>query len=690
MLFSRNWLGEYVELPEIDDLAAGLTAVGLAVEGVTDRDGDAILDVEVTPNRTDCMNHLGLAREVAVKFGQKLNTPKISGADSENSGKSGTGVTVSIADFADCPRYTAVAVDGVQVGPSPPWLVERLESIGLRSINNIVDVTNFVLWECGQPLHAFDLETFTSTEIGVRRARSGEILTTLDGVERRLSAEILVIADGERAIALAGIMGGAETEVTDRTTAILLESAHFAPSVVRRGANQLAMHTDASHRFERGTDPQACADAALRAAHLIAELAGGTVRPGVVDAYDSEQAWHSYADLDLAKLEKFGGVRVSPEQATGILEGLGYRVQQKDPGPWRVTVPSWRFYDREAFKVEGPEPEVWPADIYEEVLRVVGLDQIPATLPAVSQPDTKVDRGFAISGRLRRQLAGRGLVEAVSYSFESEQESGSFGSLFKSETAVEVRNPVSESFRWMRRSILPGLVEAARFNQRRSADAIELFELGRVFVADQSECDTLGVVVGGAVPTPWDNAQSWDFFALKGVVESVMAAGQGSDLRFESASLNGFCEGRCAVIVDRQGNKVGQIGEIEDTDLAFPLFAVELAVEAIGEPTAVAVRPPSRHPEVTADITLTHGDLLPWSEIERVVQACRAPELVEFGLKDRYQGEGVPDGATNTTIWFRYNSDQRSLTQDEVNSFQQVTSHKLREELGWPAAKANN
>ncbi|HYN21651.1 MAG TPA: phenylalanine--tRNA ligase subunit beta, partial [Thermoanaerobaculia bacterium] len=302
MKFSLNWLAEYVELPaDVRDVQRRLTAVGLAVEGVEERDGDALLDVEVTSNRVDCMNHLGVARELAVIYGRPLQPPAAKAAETEEQIQDVA--EVEVEDWEGCPRYVARIVRGVKVGPSPEWLRTRLESIGQRPINNVVDVTNFVLWEMGQPLHAFDLAKLSESRIVVRRARPGETLVTLDGTERKLDPEILVIADAERPVGLAGVMGGAESEVTDATADVLIESAHFDRKRVRNAARRLGLHTDASHRFERGSDPGGCLEAANRAASLIAQIAGGRVVAGAIDRRRESYPEVRKGRLDLSRLD---------------------------------------------------------------------------------------------------------------------------------------------------------------------------------------------------------------------------------------------------------------------------------------------------------------------------------------------------------------------------------------------------
>ncbi len=670
MLFSRDWIAQYVDAPEAEELAAGLTEVGLAVEGIEAHGDDSILDVEVTANRPDCMNHFGIAREVAAKFELPLRAPQV-----EQPEVGSLDVDISIEDFADCPRYVGVVVEGITVAPSPEWLQQRLEAIGQRPINNIVDVTNFVLWELGQPLHAFDLDRIDGG-IRVGRGRQGELLTTLDGVDRKLNSEVLVIADHGQAVALAGIMGGADSEVNAETTNVFIESAHFEPTLVRRGSSALGMHTDASHRFERGADPAGCVKAAQRAAQLMAELGGGTVKRGINDVHDPARSWIAVGRLDPDRLSRFAGVDIAPDTAEEILDRLGYRIREHGSS-WTVEVPTWRYYDREALRSEQPEPEVWPADLYEEVLRVVGLEAIPATLPRLSDPDQGQALRFDRNQTVRAKLSGAGFLEALSFSFESADLNQMFSALVGDSDVVEVRNPVSEAYRWMRVSLLPGLVAAAEFNLRRGAQSVELFEIGRSFSVG-GETDLVGIVAGGLPGSEWDRAREWDFYRLKGYVETLLPR----EMSFREVALPGFLDGSAAHVVDDHGVVVGQMGQVVTSEAA-PLFAVELKVEALRGSGDKEVVAPSRHPAVTADITLSHALDLSWSELANELESHRPQELVAYGLKDRYLGDGVPEGAVNTTIWFRYNADERSLTQDEVNGFQETIRRRLEEEFGW-------
>jgi phenylalanyl-tRNA synthetase beta chain len=367
MEFSRDWLAQYVKLPTSDPSASGqataewtrqLTNAGLAVEGVREAGSDVVVDVDVTTNRPDCMNHLGLARELAVIRGVELKRPD---TDSPESGAPAEEVvSIHLEAGPECPRYVGRVLREVEVRESPDWLKDSLQAIGLRPINNVVDVTNYVLWETGQPLHAFDLDEIAGSEIRVRRARAGETLTTLDGEERKLDPEDLVIADAERPVALAGVMGGLDSEVTEATRTVLLESAHFDRARVRKTARRLGMKTDASHRFERGADPEMCRFAADRAFHLLSRMDAGKPAPGAVDAREDLPRAPA-GRLDLKKLHDFAGVEIPGEEVERILTGLGFRLEADGHGSWRVQVPSWRIYDFDP----RPEPphETYPADL---------------------------------------------------------------------------------------------------------------------------------------------------------------------------------------------------------------------------------------------------------------------------------------------------------------------------------------
>ncbi len=691
MLFSRNWLGEYVELPDdLRELADGLTAVGMAVEGEEARGDDVLLDVDVTTNRPDCMCHLGLAREVAVYRGVELRHPD-AGPDEADEAASDV-VSVELQDPEGCPRYVARVIRGVKVGESPGWLKERLEAIGLRPINNVVDVTNFVLWEMGQPLHAFDLDEIAENRILVRRAGEGETLTTLDGEERELSPRVLVIADPRRAVALAGVMGGLDSEVTEGTTDVLLESAHFDRRRVRLGAGELGIHTDASHRFERGADPGACRRAANRAARLIAELTGGRVLAGAVDerAYGFEADFTAHGRLDLARLESFAGTDLDAGQVEVWMRGLGFEMTRDgDAGApaWDVAAPSWRLYDMEP----GPDGKIYEQDLYEEVLRLHGYDGIEATLPGLTGSDGPRAPEQVRRDRMRDHLAACGYAEAVNYAFHSRDMDTSTAHLAPEDSApVELTNPLSELYSVLRRSLVPNLLYNAAFNRRRGVESVRLFEVGHVFWQEGSrveEREGISFLCGGTVGTPWDRPRDLDLFDLKGVLETLGEVLE-TEIRVRPADLIGTVAGAAAeILVDDE--VIGWLGHVDEGDSdGYPLYAAELrtgrlGVGVVGGAARTQVRVPSRFPTVEADFTLTHAATVPWADIAAAVEAERPEGLAGFGLKDRYEGEGVPEGAVNTTLWFLYSHPERTLTQDEVNERQGALTAGLERRFGW-------
>ncbi|HSS49553.1 MAG TPA: phenylalanine--tRNA ligase subunit beta [Thermoanaerobaculia bacterium] len=686
MEFSCDWLAQYVGLPaHPQELAGRLTAAGLAVEGMSAgaaHGDDTILDVDVTTNRPDCMNHFGLAREIAVLYGAPLRRPPA--APAEGPERTADATRVTLDDLEGCPRFCARLVRGVKIGPSPEWLRRRLESIGLRPINNVVDVTNFLLWELGQPLHAYDFAKLAGGGLIVRRAHPGERLITLDGVDRELDPEILVIADAERPVGLAGVMGGLESEVTAETRDIFIEGAHFDRRQVRATAKRQGMHTDASHRFERGADPEICGEAVSRAALLIAEIAGGTVSAGVLDVRDPARTWTRQGRLDLKRLDAFAGATVDPADSERWLTGLGFGVDRSGGDVWGITVPSWRYFDFQP----RPEPphEVYPQDIYEEVLRIFGLDRIQAALPGIPGADAPRAETLIRRDRVRRQLAASGYTEAVHFAFLDPARDAAFPSLKPEAKPIRLANPISEQLSVLRRSLVPSLVDTARFNQRRGLAAVRMFEIATVFyerpeggIPDQPE--HVGLLCGGRLGNPWEREVELDLFDLKGALDAL-ADSFGVRLEARPGALPGVLPGNSAELL-RGGKVVGWFGRVAEEEI-YPLYAAEIDMEALADgEISLEVNLPSRYPGVSADFTFTHSLETPWAEIERAIRENAPPDLVSWQLKDRYRGPGVPEGAVNTTLSFHYNARERSLTQEEVNVRQGALNGELERRFGW-------
>jgi phenylalanyl-tRNA synthetase beta chain len=680
--FSYRWLRELAGVGDDLDAAAAarlLTAAGMSVEGVEPVDGDEVLDVDVTTNRVDAMCHRGLARELAAAAGSALAP---AAAEPEGARAAAPARLVTIAAPALCRRYVGIVVRGVRVGPSPGWLQRRLLALGLRPISNVVDVTNYVLWELGQPLHAFDLATLAEGRVVVREAREGERLRTLDGVERELAAGMLVIADAERAVALAGVMGGQDTEVGPATRDVLLESAWFDPLAVRRTARRLGMHTDASHRFERGVDPAGQLAAAERAAALLVELAGGREVTTAADVRGDELAPPAPIALGAARLDRFVGQAIPPPEVERLLTAVGFEVVAAPAAAaaeWAVTVPSWRRFD--VFE---------EADVFEEVLRLHGYDAVAPALPAVGGPDAPEPPAHALRRRVRRQLAASGFAEAIDWAFYGAAEDARFATSGAAGPALALVNPLSERHTLMRRSLLPGLVEAASFNRRRGAAAARLFEVGHVFwrAEDGSprESEQVAVVCGGRLGAPWERPVEVDLFDLKGALEAL-AGDLGRRLVARPAAVTGFAPGRSATLHLEGGEEaIGIIGQVDEPEGAFPLLAAEVATTPfLPLPAPPRVVPPSRFPAIAVDLTLTHALDVPWAALAAMVEERRPPELASFGLENRYQGAGVPAGAVNTTIHFVYNAADRSLTQEEVNERHRELAAALVERFGWPS-----
>lgn len=697
MEFLLSWLAEYVDIDLVGgsssekrkafQLGERLTSAGLAVEGIRempgadDRAADFLLDVDVTSNRPDAMSHLGLARELATALGQPLRRPTVPFYGSLSS-IGGVGEKVVLEDPEGCPRYVARIVRGVKVGPSPAWLARRLEAIGVRSINNVVDATNYVLWETGQPVHAFDLATVPGGEIRVRRARPGERLTTLDGKERELDGSILVIADRARAIALGGIMGGLATEVTARTTDVLIEAAHFERRRVRIGARKLGMHTDASHRFERGADFEACDEASRRCAALVVETAGGAVEEPALDAVARRPPTVGWR-LGARELERFAGCAVGDLEIERILGALGFGPRSAGERTWLGEVPSWRAADFEprpsAAASAGAPPEAWAQDVYEEVLRHVGLDRIPATLPALGGVDEGSSPAHERRARARSLFAGFGFAEGIHFAFQDRASDERWPAIERVGAALTLANPLSERYAVLRRSLVPNLVAAAEHNARRGAEGVGLFEVGHLFPGGgAAEIEALAAIAGGSAGSPWDTAPTVDLLALKGRFEALFEALCDGAPRARPASLRGVVEGTGGEWTDAAGARVGWFGRLDGADAPFELVAAEVLLERLSAATgARPVVPPPRLPGVVADLTLTHALELPWAEIEAAIRDQAVEHLVGFRLQDRYRGAGVPPGAVATTVRFEYNAGERSLTQEEVNQRQAALAAEL-------------
>ncbi len=676
MKFDLAWLREqFDEAPPADELAERLTACGLNVE-VREPSGDSeVWDVDVTTNRPDAMNHRGLAREGAVATGAALRPLSV---DLEESSEPASElVSVDIEDPGACSRYVARVIRGVRPGESPDWLRARLERCGVRPINNVVDATNFVLLELGQPLHAFDLDLVEGRRIVVRRAHEGEELRTLDGELRRLDPSMLVIADARRATALAGIMGGAESEIHAGTRDILLESAWFDPLVVRRAARRLGMHTEASHRFERGADPEMAPVAADAAAALIARLAGGTVCAGRVDVHPRPLRPRTLS-LDVVALGAFAGLEIPAGEVVRILDGLGF-APSAEGDTVRVTVPSWRV------DVERVQ------DLYEEVIRHVGYDAIPAVLPTLSTAPGERRGAWPLVDRARDAAVSAGLAEVITWAFIPPAEDEPAGLLpFPAVDPLPLDNPLTTTQGTLRRSLLPGLLAAARTNFNQGETDLALFEEGRVFGLEDGrpvEHERLGILLAGR-RGDWLHLEEVSFLHLKGVVEAVTRRLGFAGVSWRRGGGPWLDEAQGAVLVDGTGGVVGIAGLLDAAmasrwELRRPVYLAELDLGAApSEMPLPRFSGLPRFPAVLADMTVEHPESLAWAELESAVRELASPLVERLGLVARYTGKGLPAGTVRTTVRLVYRHPERSLTQEEVNAAQEELRGALARKLG--------
>src|SRR5271168_5171764 len=534
---------------------------------------DVVLDVEITPNRGDCLSVLGLAREVAALFGARLRAPRLRAAHSAGS-PDGARFTVSVAiDAPDlCPRYAALAMTGIKIGPSPAWLKRRLELCGMRALNNVVDATNYVMLELGQPLHAFDYGKIAGGKIVVRRAGETREFVTLDNVTRTLDPNDLLIADGDKPLAIAGVMGGLNSEVSDATTTILLESAYFEPMTVARTARRLGLRSEASYRFERGIDREGQVGALIRAAELIRKIAGG--KEASISDFEPRKPQPREIQLDLAAMEALLGAQIAPGVAKARLKSLGAQVSSRGKGVLAVTPPSFR------------SDLVEQADLIEEVARLGGLEEIPALLPPRVSALAPVNREREFIKGTREVMLGCGLSEAATIAFIAPADNARFSGIQAAARPVKVTNPLSAELSELRVSLMPGLVTSLRFNLNREAHAFHAFEIGKTFRMNgdvAAEHLHLAAVSYGpyALSAIGDHSVAAGFFSIKGILETCFdAIGVSPRVTFKAIEPAGapFLHPGRSAVVSLDGEPIGLIGELH------PAEAMRLD---LGDPCAI-------------------------------------------------------------------------------------------------------
>ncbi len=671
MKISIDWLKDYIalDLPNSDVIEA-LNSIGILVDDWEETGGDTILELETYANRPDTLGHVGVARELGAALG--LEQKKIEAAVLESEENISDHFSVQIWDEDLCPRYCGKIVVGIEVGPSPEWMQERIKAMGLNPVNNVVDVTNYVLFATSQPIHAFDLAKLQGDEIIVRRAKRGETLRTLEGMDVALSNEMLVIADHKRPVALAGIIGGEESAVTEDTEAVFIESATFDPVSVRRTWKEVGIQTDASYRFERGADIGFPLQAAELAASLLTQMGGRAYR-GVLDVYPKARRAKSVI-LRHHRITELLGVEVERDFVVRTLAKLKFGVTSLQPGTWRISVPSFRVdIEREA-------------DLIEEIARFFGYENIPARLPSMETIDLKLDHDRMQEAELRELLFHHGFDEVVNFSFSDPVKQSLFP--IKNQ-AVAIRNPISSRAAHLRTTLLDGLFQSIAWNRNRGSQGVHIFEIGNIFSRNDSDIQEqhrLGMATWGELePLHWQrDAGPTDFFHLKGSCERLMQHLGYGPVVFRKQDHPVFEEGYALMLLCK-GAEAGVLGRVkssilEDYGIEEPVWALEIDLDTLFDLQIQGFKfnPVARYPSVARDVSFLVGQEVSYQEIQQTIETLNLPHLERFDLYDRYTGPSVPQGKVSLSIRLTFRHSQRTLLAEEVDALQQKIMKALQ------------
>lgn len=682
-----SWLKEYIEGElELKKLAQSLTMAGLEVGAIEEFQVDRILDLEITPNRADCLSIIGIAREIKAIFGVKLKKPSFKiQKELKNQG-----FTISIANPAACFRYAGRIVRNVKIAPSPDWLKNRIEASGIRSINNVVDVTNYVLLEYGHPLHAFDLDLLEGGEIRVGTPadfgmETAEI-TTLDGVKRKVSSEDLLIWDAVKPVAIAGVMGGANTEVSDRTVNILLESAYFKPERIRKTSKRLGLSTEASYRFERGTDIEALKEALDRAAFLIQKLAGGEIYEAI-DVYPTKISERKIL-FSTEKLCRFIGVNLKDDEILRILDLLEIEVTKKEDGVYIAKVPS----HRQDLAIE--------EDIAEEVARIYGYDRIPAQLPynfKYVPENHELTKKRKFLNLVRDYMISLGYNEAVNFSFMSPDDLDLF-EIPENDMRrkfISLLNPLRQEESIMRTMLLPNLLKNTEKNTSRGIESLKLFEIGKVFIAQEGnslpdEPVYLGIITKKEeFKSPFKD-DPYDFYALKGLIDGVFKHFKINNIQYIRSKETFLHPGQSADILIKD-EKIGFIGVISPRILSKLDFKTKpficmaeldldrLFTFAQGE---IKYKPFSTYPPVKRDVALILPVEFESQKILDIVSSYGNELIEDVFIFDVYQGKGIPENSKSIAFRITYRAFDRTLTAEEVENIHNQLIRKIIAETG--------
>ncbi|MBU0986900.1 MAG: phenylalanine--tRNA ligase subunit beta [Proteobacteria bacterium] len=683
MLCSESELGLGTTRDGIMDLDGNLS-VGDSLNKVLGL-SDPVLEIDLTPNRSDCLSIIGTAREVAGLQKTKVRYPQIHFSASSGDIFDYTSVTILDPDL--CPRYAAKLVFEVTVGPSPFWLQDRLISVGLKPINNIVDVTNFVMMETGQPLHAFDFDRLAQNRIVVRAATDGERFTTLDQKERLLDSEMLMICDGEKPVALAGIMGGMNSEIEDSTSRVLLESAYFDPICIRKTSKKTGLNTDASHRFERGVDPGGTLTAINRAAQLIAEIGGGRLVDGTIDA-NPKPFSPKVIEFSANALNRHLGIRLGPEVIADYLKSIEFGVEKNDNDTLRVSPPSCRV---DICRFE---------DLSEEIARLFGYNNIQTTFPLIPADARKPSRRIGMRNRIKLLMTGLGFMEVINYSFIDKLSCDRLGIKANDPRRKEVAilNPLSEEQSVMRTTLIPGLLETMRYNLSMQNRNLKLFEIGNVFFSvDEVDSQPVEVEMLAGLWTGLRSETSWlskeancDFYDVKGVAEELLRRLDIDNVSYTRmpSGLNCYTRPGYTARIYVAKESVGLIGEIHpqvlgNYDLKQTAYIFELNISRLIEhlPDLKFAAPIPKFPATSRDITLIVDKDIEALRILKKVETLDEKLMENLHLFDIFEGHPIPLGKKSISFRIIYRSASGTLEDDQVNHIHKNITDRLLKEF---------
>lgn len=666
MKLNYDWIKDFVEVRMTPQkLGDMLTMGGLEVEEIEQVGSDTNFELGITPNRSDCLSVIGVAREITAHTGKKLKNVNV--RSPRGKGKIVQRLKVTVKSQKQCPRYTARVIENVTIRSSPSWVVKRLAAAGVRSINNVVDATNYVMIERGQPLHAFDEREVQGNKIIVKKAGDIKKFRTLDGVEHDLHADDLLICDAKRPIALAGIMGGENSEVADDTKTVILESAYFEPNGVRRTSKHLGCATESSRRFERGIDPNGVRDALDRLTQIIVETAGGMPTADAIDVYP-KPIRPMRVTLPVTEIKRVVGIDVPKAEVVKILSRLGFTVSGTAKA-FRIGVPTYRH------------DVLRPVDVVEEIVRIYGYHRVPETLPQARVGKLHVPKWYAQAEAARLVLTNAGFAETVLTAFDRDERAPLFAEPSEAAPAV-LANPLSREESMMRRDLVTGLFDAAQLNYSRQRKDLKLYALQRVYtkpVGDVHAEEPLrlaGLMMGRRDPLDWQqNARQLDFYDAKASVEAVVARlGLQNQVVYQRGGDYNFLVNGSYATVLVSNDRIGWVGQIHPEiaaqwDIEEPVYAFEIDFETLAK-LARTVKPRfreiSRFPFVERDLSILIDHAIPHVEIERTISQSLNTLLTDVRLFDVYRGKGVPEDKKSMTYAIRYASDERTLTDDEV------------------------